>query len=258
MIMTEALTIKNITLGEGKPSICIPITSSKKAEIIEEAKRYQKEAIDVIEWRADIFEEVENHAAVLEVLKDLVNVLKGIPLIFTFRSHQEGGEKELSKEDYVSLNQFVIQTGLADLVDVELYQGEDTVKKLISVAHQQHTYVIISNHDFQKTPAQSEIINRLKWADELGGDVLKIAVVPNNTEDVLELLTATNEMKKHTEKPMITMAMGPLGVITRLSGQVFGSVLTFGAGERASAPGQIPVQKLQQVLDVIEKSMGEK
>lgn len=179
----------------------------KKADIIEEAKRYQKEAIDIVEWRADIFEEVENHAAVLEVLNDLVNVLKGIPLIFTFRSHQEG-EKELSKEAYVSLNQFVIQTGLADFVDVELYQGEDTVKHLTSIAHLQHTYVIISNHDFQKTPPKSEIINRLKRADELGGDVLKIAVMPNKTEDVLELLTATNEMKKHTKKPMITMAMG--------------------------------------------------
>ncbi len=96
--MTEALTVKNITLGNGKPSICIPLTSSKKADIIEEAKRYQKEAIDIVEWRADIFEEVENHAAVLEVLNDLVNVLKGIPLIFTFRSHQEGGRKSFPKK----------------------------------------------------------------------------------------------------------------------------------------------------------------
>lgn len=252
--MTEALTVKNITLGEGKPSICIAITSAKKTEIIEEAERYQKAAIDVVEWRADIFEEVENHVAVMEVLKGLVDVLKGIPLIFTFRSHQEGGEKELSRDGYVSLNQCVIQSGLADFVDVELYQGEDTVKKLISIAYQQHTYVIISNHDFQKTPPESELINRLKRADKLGGDVLKIAVMPNKTEDVLKLLTATNEMKKYTKKPIITMAMGPLGVITRLSGQVFGSVLTFGAGERASAPGQIPVQELHQVLDIIERS----
>ncbi|WP_339236342.1 type I 3-dehydroquinate dehydratase [Oceanobacillus sp. FSL W7-1281] len=254
-MMIEALTAKNVTLGVGKPSICIPLTSSDKTALIEEAERYQQEGADVVEWRADIFEEVENHTAVEQMLKDLTAVLKGIPLIFTFRSHQEGGEKELSEADYIALNQFVIQTGLADFVDVELYQGEEAVRNLISAAHQQHTYVIVSNHDFQKTPPKSEIVRRLKWAEELGGDILKIAVMPNQTADVLELLTATNEMKEYTTKPMITMAMGPLGVISRLSGQIFGSVLTFGAGERTSAPGQVPVQELRQVLEVIEKSM---
>ncbi|WP_152656004.1 type I 3-dehydroquinate dehydratase [Oceanobacillus sp. CFH 90083] len=256
--MTGALTVKNITLEEGKPSICIPLMSSNTPALIEEAKRYQKEKVDVVEWRADIFEEIENHAAVEQVLKGIVQALKGIPLIFTFRSHLEGGEKVLSKEDYVSLNQFVIRTGLADFIDVELFQGEDTVKNLISSAHQSNTYVIISNHDFQKTPPESEIISRLKQADELGADVLKIAVMPKETADVLELLTATNEMRKYTEKPVITMAMGPLGVISRLSGQVFGSVLTFGAGEKASAPGQIPVQELYHVLEIIDKSMAGK
>ncbi|WP_080876366.1 type I 3-dehydroquinate dehydratase [Oceanobacillus timonensis] len=255
--MTEALTVKNIVLGEGKPCICIPLTSSTKAALIEEAARYQQEGADVVEWRADIFEEVENHTAVEQVLKDLTAVLKGIPLIFTFRSHQEGGEKELSTADYVALNQFVIETGLVDFVDVELYQGEDTVQNLISTAHQQHTYVIVSNHDFQKTPPKSDIVSRLKQAEELGGDVLKIAVMPKETDDVLALLAATNEMKKDTKKPMITMAMGPLGVVSRLSGQVFGSALTFGAGEKASAPGQVPVGELRQVLDVLDKSMGD-
>ncbi len=257
-MMTEALTVKNVTLGEGKPCICIPLTSSTKEALIKEAERYQQEGADIVEWRADMFEEVENHKAVEQVLTELAAALKGIPLIFTFRSHQEGGEKELSKADYASLNQFVIETELADLVDVELYQGEETVKKLISAAHQRNTYIIISNHDFQKTPPKSEIVNRLNQADKLGGDVLKVAVMPKKTDDVLELLTATNEMKKHTKKPMITMAMGPMGVISRLSGQVFGSVLTFGAGEKASAPGQIPVGELHHVLDVIDKSTAGK
>ncbi|GIO23342.1 type I 3-dehydroquinate dehydratase [Oceanobacillus sp. J11TS1] len=256
--MTKTLTVKNLTLGNGKPRVCIPLTSSTKESIVEEAHRYRKERADVVEWRADLFEEVENHAAVEEVLTDLVATLKDTPLIFTFRSHLEGGEKELSKDEYIALNEFVIQTGLVDFVDVELYQGEETVKNLISLAHQQHTYVIISNHDFQKTPPKSEIIRRLQLADELGGDVLKIAVMPNRVEDVLELLTATNEIKKDTDKPIITMAMGPLGVITRLSGHVFGSVLTFGAGEKASAPGQIPIQELRQVLEIMGKSMNDK
>lgn len=96
--MTEALTIRNVTLGEGKPSICIPLTSSDKAALMEEAERYQQEGADVVEWRADIFEEVENHTAVEQMLKDLTAVLKGIPLIFTFRSHQEGEKRSFPRQ----------------------------------------------------------------------------------------------------------------------------------------------------------------
>jgi len=73
---------------------------------------------------------------------------------------------------------------------------------------------------------------------------------------VLELLTATEEMGRlYSDKPIITMSMGPLGLISRLAGETFGSALTFGAGEKASAPGQIPAKQLKEVLDLIHENM---
>ena len=103
--------------------------------------------------------------------------------------------------------------------------------------------------------AKDEIINRLCKMQDLGADLPKIAVMPNTSEDVVTLLAATEEMHtKYAKQPIITMSMGALGLVSRLSGETFGSALTFGAAKAASAPGQISVDKLALILDVMHQS----
>ena len=66
---------------------------------------------------------------------------------------------------------------------------------------------------------------------------------------------ATNDMEeKHVKQPIITMSMSGMGVISRFAGEIFGSALTFGAVKKASAPGQIDVEDLNTVLQIIHKS----
>lgn len=118
-------------------------------------------------------------------------------------------------------------------------------------------FVISSNHDFNKTPSKDEIVSRLVKMKNLGGDIVKIAVMPNNTADVLDLLSATEEMhKNYPTLPIISMSMGKLGIISRISGEVFGSVMTFGSGGKLSAPGQIPIDKMKLALNIIHDSMN--
>ena len=113
----------------------------------------------------------------------------------------------------------------------------------------------MSNHDFFKTPSKEEIVSRLCKMQDLGADLPKIAVMPQSTADVLTLLCATDEMvTKFAKTPIITMSMAGIGVISRLSGEIFGSALTFGAAKEASAPGQLSVDKLNKVLEVIHES----
>ena len=116
--------------------------------------------------------------------------------------------------------------------------------------------VVASNHDFHKTPAQEEIVSRLCKMQELGADIPKIAVMPQNKKDVLTLLSASREMsEEHADRPIITMSMAGTGVISRLCGEVFGSALTFGAAGKASAPGQMGVEDLKTVLELLHKSL---
>ena len=75
-------------------------------------------------------------------------------------------------------------------------------------------------------------------------------------KDVLTLLAATEEMTtNYADRPIITMSMAGTGVISRLCGEVFGSSMTFGAAKKASAPGQMGVNDLSTVLDLLHKAM---
>ena len=142
----------------------------------------------------------------------------------------EGGEKAIETPVYVELNQKISATGYVDLVDMEAFTGDDAVKAVVEEAHKHGVKVVASNHDFDKTPAKSDIIYRLRKMQELGADIPKIAVMPQNKKDVLTLLAATEEMvNNYADRPIITMSMAATGVISRVCGEVFGSALTFGA-----------------------------
>lgn len=175
----------------------------------------------------------------MRVLQALHEILEDIPILFTFRTKAEGGEKEIAAASYERLNCQVAASGLADLIDVEIFTGDDTVRSILAAAHRANVPVIASNHHFHETPDQETILEILTKMDQMGADILKIAVMPQSRKDVLTLLSATEEMDRRTTKPLITMSMGPVGMISRLCGEVFGSALTFGAVGKVSAPGQI-------------------
>lgn len=254
--MKNTVTVKGVTIGEGSPKICVSMVGGTVAQLIEEANLLSTTDLDVVEWRVDFFEDVDDIEKVKKALKEIRAVLPDMPILFTFRSAKEGGEREISREQYVELNKAIIKTGQIDLVDVELFTGEVQVKVLIDVAHDHQVYVIISNHDFDKTPPKEEIVCRLRRAQELGGDIAKVAVMPTETRDVLTLLEATLMMnEQYAVTPIITMSMAGKGVISRLAGGVFGSALTFGAAKKASAPGQVEVVELRNILSLLHRTL---
>lgn len=254
--MKKTVKVRNVVLGEGTPKICVPIVGRTKEELIEEVEALKDISLDVVEWRVDYYENVEDIERVKELLVSLRKLLSNTPILFTFRSKKEGGEKEVSTNYYAKLNKEIAATRLVDLIDVELFTGDEIVKDIVAYAHDSEVKVVMSNHDFFKTPVQEEIVSRLRKMQELGADLPKIAVMPQNKSDVLVLLSATNEMaENYAEGPIITMSMAGTGVISRLAGEVFGSALTFGAAKKASAPGQIGVADLRTVLNILHNSI---
>ena len=252
----NTVKVRNIEIGSGVPKICVPIVGVTKDEIIAEAKTFDSIPVDVVEWRVDWFEGVFEFDKVEDVLKDLREALGETPILFTFRTSKEGGEKAIETGAYVELNQNAAKTGLIDLVDVEALTGDEAVKAVVETAHANGVKVIASNHDFHKTPAKEEIVSRLRKMQDLGADIPKIAVMPQNKKDVLTLLAATEEMaSEYADRPIITMSMSGTGVISRLCGEVFGSALTFGAVGKVSAPGQMGIEDLTTVLGLLHKSL---
>lgn len=252
--MNKSIVIKNLEIGKGIPKVCVSITGKTFEEIVSKAEEYNKLDIDILEWRADYYDDIEDISKVKNILNSLSFILKHKPLIFTFRTKGEGGERSIEKENYINLCNEVIKNGKADLIDLELFTGEKEVGELVEAAHKNNIKVIISNHDFNKTPEEIEIKSRIEKMILLGGDIPKIAVMPNSEEDVLKLLSCTNDVnKKYKDVPIITMSMGSLGVVSRLSGEIFGSAVTFACVESVSAPGQIFYKDLKNILKIIHK-----
>ena len=252
----NTIKVRDIEIGAGAPKIIVPIVGVTKEDILNEAKTFDSIPVDVVEWRVDWFEHVFEFDKVEDVLKELRTVLGNIPLLLTFRTKKEGGEKAIDTKDYKELNLRAAKTGYVDFIDVEIFTGDDVVREIIDGAHAVGVRVIASNHDFFKTPAKSDIIYRLRKMQDMGADIPKIAVMPQSKRDVLTLLCATEEMvTDYADRPIITMSMAGTGVISRLCGEVFGSSMTFGAAKKASAPGQMGVNDLNTVLDLLHCAM---
>ena len=248
--------VRNVEIGAGVPKICVPIVGITKEEIITEAKSFDSIPVDVVEWRVDWFEHVFEFDKVLDVLKELRKALGETPILMTFRTSKEGGEKAIEDAAYAELNIKAAQSGYVDLIDVEMFTGDEIVKQIIESVHAAGVKVVASNHDFFKTPDKDEIVSRLRKMQDLGADIPKIAVMPQNKKDVLTLLSATEEMTSlYADRPIITMSMAGTGVISRLCGEVFGSSMTFGAARKASAPGQMGVKELETILGLLHSAM---
>ncbi|SDN45222.1 3-dehydroquinate dehydratase [Psychrobacillus sp. OK028] len=246
----KVVSIRDIHIGKGAPKVIVPLMGRTLDELLLEIKTIKQINLDIVEWRADLLEDIEDIAKVKQTLAVIREELYPIPLLFTFRTHREGGNKAIEDSYYETLLIEMMKTKEIDLLDVELFSPK--VTEIMEAAKEENVTIIMSNHDFVKTPAKEEIMWRLKRMQELDAQITKIAVMPNNPADVLTLLDATYTMQSlYADRPMITMSMASTGAISRLAGEVFGSSATFGAGVEASAPGQIPANDLKHILELL-------
>ncbi|MBR1866776.1 MAG: type I 3-dehydroquinate dehydratase [Lachnospiraceae bacterium] len=250
-MQTTAITIRGVEFGVGMPKICIPIVARTKEELLNQARDICRKDPDCVELRIDWYEDVNRQEQVLDLLRQLRALLGNRVLLCTFRTDREGGKSAISCDSYKALYRMVCQSGYVDLIDVEAYMEEGLLEDVVRMAHKADVRVVASNHDFQATPPEEELIKRLQFMDLAGADFPKLAVTPNREEDVLTLMSATLQYRRlGGEKPVITMSMGRTGTISRLAGEVFGSAVTFATAGQASAPGQIPVDEVRQALRI--------
>lgn len=251
----SSVIVRGMEIGAGRPKICVSVTGRNRAEILHQINQISTMPFDMVEWRVDFFEELTDFIAIKEMLLDMDRLLISKPIIFTFRSSMEGGMKWIPLEQYSDLIYTAVSTGAVDIVDIEMLLGDRFVENMIINLHRLGVKVLVSNHDFDKTPSKEKIIDRLKNMAYIGADIAKIAVMPKSKNDVLELLSASLDAEEKIEIPIVTMSMGKWGMISRISGEFFGSAITFGAGSVASAPGQIPTQDLSNILNILHTNL---
>lgn len=246
----SCVNVRGCPIGEGRPKTILPIVEGTEAAILEKAVQFSTLPADCVEWRVDHFDDARTPGAVARCLAKLRVALKDKLLLVTIRTKAEGGELALRHTEYTDLLHTILDTDCADLIDIEFFPAGDDLPLLVEQAHTAGVPVVCSSHDFAKTPPRAELVSRMVQMQQAGADLPKLAVMPQSRTDVLELLAATAEMTDHhPETPVITMSMGPLGAVSRLCGEAFGSAMTFANPGTASAPGQVGLDVVNAVLN---------
>ena len=234
--MKRTFKLSTGVFGEGDPKICAPIVGRTKEDVFKAAEVIAKTEADVVEWRGDWFDRVE---------EGIRGRIREKALLFTLRTVYEGGQLAVMKDTYYELNERAARSGYVDLVDVEAFREEERTSEEIRKLQSAGVHVIASFHNFDRTPDREELIRRLTRMQEMGADVAKIAVMPQSREDVMTLMEATMEADHSLDIPVVTMSMGRMGVLSRLAGTLTGSAMTFASVGEASAPGQIPIEQMR-------------
>jgi len=245
-------------IGDGiQPLICTPLVGKNQEIIVAELVNILENKPDIIEWRADFFEEIANTSVVTALANQLKKVAGDLLFIFTIRSVREGGQPiSLSDSEVIALNIAICTNTKIEYVDCELSNLPQHFQQLRKAAQENGVKIIASFHNFDCTPSEKFLEEKFTQAEEMGADVAKVAVMPQTLEDVLTLLSVTLEAKNRLKIPVISMSMGELGAVTRLFGGVFGSAVSFAVGQSSSAPGQVPIEDLKTVLHIVKKTMG--
>ncbi|SDA56312.1 3-dehydroquinate dehydratase [Dialister histaminiformans] len=231
-----------------KPLIAIPVAAHTLQELKEKAAAIRSLPFDVLEWRMDGLDALSPELATqgLSLVKSEIST----PIIATVRTSKEGGSFPYEDALYESCVTAVM-TGLrpgSDAVDVEMERTP--APRLIEKARALGLSVIVSFHDFSRTPKKEDIVSRFLTMKARHASIGKIAVMAHSRDDACTMMDAMAQVHKTApDFPFIGISMGPFGQITRILGGKAGSILTFASAGEASAPGQISVSAMKQELD---------
>lgn len=224
-----------------KTKIVVPIMLTELAEL-EKVSVSDYRTADIVEWRADFLSADE----ILEMAPKFFEKFKESKILFTLRTVREGGNIQVSEKKYLQILQEILTYNPA-YIDVEFFTHGPSFSALKDFRDK----MVLSYHNFDEVP--SDLTNRLIKMHEEGTAFVKVAVMPERECDVLDLLQITRDMTFEYGDHFISMAMGDLGRLSRISGYLTGSCWTFASLENSSAPGQISLKETEYILDILEK-----
>ncbi|HGK9814474.1 TPA: type I 3-dehydroquinate dehydratase [Streptococcus pneumoniae] len=199
---------------------------------------------DIIEWRADYLPK----EAILQVAPAIFEKFAGRELVFTLRTRSEGGEIDLSPEEYIHLIKEVAQFYQPDYIDFEYYSYKDVFEEMLDFPN-----LVLSYHNFQETPENMmEILSELTI---LNPKLVKVAVMAHTEQDVLDLMNYTRGFKTlNPEQEYVSISMGKVGKVSRITADVTGSSWSFASLDEVSAPGQISLASMKKIREILDEA----
>lgn len=199
--------------------------------------------VDIIEWRADVLPKDD----IITVAPAIFEKFAGHEIIFTIRTSKEGGQLTLTSEEYVGLIREIDAIYHPDYIDFEYYSHKDVFSQMLDFPN-----LVLSYHNFEEMP--EDIMEIFSELTSLAPRVVKIATMPKIEQEVLDLMNYTRGFKSiNPEQEFATMSMGKLGRISRLASDLVGSSWTFASLDQASAPGQVSLNNMKLIQEVLDE-----
>ena len=199
--------------------------------------------VDIIEWRADVLPKDD----IITVAPAIFEKFAGHEIIFTIRTSKEGGQLALTSEEYVGLIREIDAIYHPDYIDFEYYSHKDVFSQMLDFPN-----LVLSYHNFEEMP--EDIMEIFSELTSLAPRVVKIATMPKTEQEVLDLMNYTRGFKSiNPEQEFATMSMGKLGRISRLASDLVGSSWTFASLDQASAPGQVSLNNMKLIQEVLDE-----
>lgn len=236
---------------KGRPKIGVPLTFRTAEEEKRELSALQENPPDFFEWRVDFLdpEGTLPLEAVQEARKLYDSFFPSVPLLITLRTAPQGGRFRGGEALYWKRLFLAAIPLRPSFLDVELAGSPAKRKKLIALCHEKGIGVWESFHDVRRTVTKDQAEAFMKQVISEGGDLLKIACLPRDEKEAASLLLMAAELEEaFPRNPLLLIGMGAAGRLTRLAGPRLGAPVTFAAGSRASAPGQIPLPLMKKIV----------
>jgi len=243
-----------------KICVAIPIKSGNLNSNKQTIEKVLDKSPDLIEFRFDFISDVKLITHFF--LKELVSIIPPkIPKIFTFRKKQQGGQYNLSENERLDVLSRLIEVK-PDYLDIEINSESQILKNLIDLAYDNNVRLIFSHHDFEKSITYEEIAEMLIRFDEqlknelnidlskINESIFKIILTARVFDDNLNVLNICKKLSGQNKK-FVCFAMGEMGILARILCVKFGSSWTYGSLDEKTAPGQINVEKIREIHQLI-------
>ncbi len=219
-----------------KIRVCIPIAAEKTSEVIHWIKKAESLGADLMEIRLDY----------LRDLGELDKIVKAtsLPLIATNRHYEQGGCRRQNENQRVQTLIDAAKLGF-QYVDVEL--TTNALRSTIEKLREKGSSIMISFHDFKRTPNLTEMEKTIRSEMEVGADICKLITTANEAIDNVPCLLLNWNMSKITK--VVCFAMGERGTVSRALAPVFGAHFTYASVEegRETASGQLSITSLRKL-----------
>ena len=220
-----------------KYKTCISIAESSPNKIKIKLKAALKKS-DYTEIRLD-FLKMEQVPSALEIIKKDLN-----RIVCTLRPKTEGGKFSGTEKERISIIKLIAEYN-PFLLDIE-YNTLKKNKELVKYLKTTKTKLLVSWHDFKKTPKDAELKNQINQMSKFSSNV-KIVSTAKSTEDATRMLELYSKKGKNN---LISFAMGDAGRISRILCLYLGSPYTYVSLGKAIAPGQFSVDEVNKIINL--------